>query len=160
MNTIKNNKNIFIFIGALVVIAVLILVTKKHDDDTLVNDDMMQEDTETLGTPDASVEIPMPDASAWMPQEVSESKLTLSVPETYFVSKPRIDDCDVTSISTEANGKPVSVALVYNKDCANQDLAINFAKRVEKDGYVFRTNYSSASILAVFDQIVASAQVK
>lgn len=161
MDTVKNNKNIFIFIGVLVVVAVLVFVIKKENDDAVMDDTMTENDeSETLGNPDTSVEIPIPDASSWMAQEVSESKLTLSVPESYFVSKPRIDDCDVTSISTEANGKPVSVALVYNQDCANEDLGINFAKRVEKNGYIFRTNYSSPSVLAVFDQIVASAKVQ
>jgi hypothetical protein len=101
----------------------------------------------------------MPADGEWMPKEVSEDKLTLDIPSGYYVSRPRIGDCDVTSISTVTdNGKPVSIALVYNVGCTNADLQTNAAQSIEKNGYIFRTNYTSPSVIAVFEKIVNSAK--
>ncbi len=126
------------------------------NDDASNSSDVKDLTGEVAGT---DTTIDMPAESDWMEKEVSEDKLTLQIPEQYFVSKPRISGCDVTSISTQLpNGKPVSVALVYNVECENADLKANASQSIEKNGYIFRTNYTSPSVIAVFERIVNSAK--
>jgi len=160
MEKIKNNKGGLIVLLALIILTVVFFATKKPK--VLVNDDASNSSDvkdltgEVAGT---DTTIDMPAESDWMEKEVSEDKLTLQIPEQYFVSKPRISGCDVTSISTQLpNGKPVSVALVYNVECENADLKANASQSIEKNGYIFRTNYTSPSVIAVFERIVNSAK--
>ncbi len=159
MDTVKQNKGGLLVLLALVILTVVFFATKKPKDEVLVNDDVLT-DVDPLVGPESSanVYVPMPADSEWMPKEVSEDKLTLDIPADYYVSRPRIGDCDVTSISTISNGKPVSIALVYNVGCDNADLQTNAAQSVEKNGYIFRTNYTSPSVIAVFEKIANSAK--
>jgi len=160
MEKIKNNKGGLIVLLALIILTVVFFATKKPK--VLVNDDASNSsDIKDLTGEVAGTDtiIDMPAESDWMEKEVSEDKLTLQIPEQYFVSKPRISGCDVTSISTQLpNGKPVSVALVYNVECENADLKANASQSIEKNGYIFRTNYTSPSVIAVFERIVNSAK--
>ena len=158
MDTVKKNKGGLLVLLALVILTVVFFATKKPKE-VIVNDDMIEDSNPLVGSESsANVYIPMPSDSSWMQNEVSENKLTLDVPEEYYISKPRIGDCDVTSISTVSNGKPVSVALVYNVGCDNADLQNNLAQSIEKNCYVFRTNYTSPSVVAIFERIVNSAR--
>ena len=157
MEKFKENKNTVLVILAIVVLVVVFFITKDSKDDVMVNDDVLNENGQVEGDSISNTEIPMP--TEWASQEVSEDKLTLDIPTEYFVSKPRIGDCDVTSISTvRDNGKPVSVALVYNVGCTHPDLLSNASKSIEKNGYIFRTNYTSPSVLAVYERLVESAR--
>lgn len=160
MDKVKGNKGGLMVLLALVILTIVFFATKKPREEVVVNDDVLSEIDPLVGSESsANVYIPMPGDSDWIATEVFEDKLTLDVPTEYYVSKPRIGDCDVTSISTvTSDGKPVSIALVYNVECENADLKVNFAERVEKNGYVFRTNYTSPSVLAVFERLVESAQ--
>lgn len=160
MDKVKENKGGLMVLLALVILTVVFFVTKKPKQDVLVNDDVLSEVDPLVGSESsASVYVPMPADSQWIPKEVSEDKLTLDIPTEYYVSKPRIGDCDVTSISTvTADGKPVSIALVYNVGCDNADLKVNYSQAIEKNGYIFRTNYTSPSVLAVFERLVNSAK--
>ncbi len=160
MDYIKQNKNTVAMILAVIVLVIVFFATKKHKNDVVVNDDVINDPNGSVeGDSTSNTEIPMPEESSWMSNEVSEDKLTLDIPEQYFVSKPKIGDCDVTSISTiRDNGKPVSVAFVYNVGCTHPDLLSNASKSVEKNGYIFRTNYTSPSVIAVFERIVNSAR--
>lgn len=160
MDKVKENKGGLMVLLALVVLTIVFFATKKTTEELVVNDDALEEVDPVVG-PEASsnVFIPMPSDADWIPKEVSENSLILDIPSEYFVSKPRIGDCDVTSISTVSpDGKPISVALVYNVGCDNADLKVNFAQSIEKNGYIFRTNYTSPSVLAVFERLVESAK--
>ncbi len=158
MDKVKENKGGLIVLLALVILTVVFFATKKPKDEAMVNETPEEVDPLVGSESGSSVYIPMPEDSQWMSKEVSESKLTLDIPSEYYVSRPRIGDCDVTSISTVSNGKPVSIALVYNVGCDNADLKTNSAQSIEKNGYVFRTNYTSPSVVAVFERIVESAK--
>ncbi|MDQ5883104.1 MAG: hypothetical protein QG654_15 [Patescibacteria group bacterium] len=156
MDKVKENKGGLMVLLALVVLTVVFFATKKPKEEVAVNDDVLE--GETLGGNVSNTTIPMPPVESWETKEVSEGKLNLDIPREYYVSKPNIEGCDATSISTELNGKPVSVAFVYKVGCENVDLTTGFAKSVEKNGYVFRTNYTSPSVIAVFEKIVNSAK--
>ncbi len=160
MDKVKENKGGLMVLLALVLLTVVFFATKKPKDEVIINDDAASDVAGLVeGESTTNTAIPMPDEASWAPQEVSENKLTLDIPQEYFVSKPRIGGCDVTSISTvRDNGKPVSVALVYNVGCSHPDLQLNASKSVEKNGYIFRTNYTSPSVLAIFERIVESAR--
>lgn len=160
MENAKQTKGGLLVLIALVILTVVFFVTKKAKDEVVVNSDELTEVDPLVGSESsANIYVPMPDDSQWMPKEVSEDKLTLDIPSEYYVSRPRIGDCDVTSISTVTdNGKPVSIALVYNVGCTNADLQTNAAQSIEKNGYIFRTNYTSPSVIAVFERIVNSAK--
>lgn len=160
MEKIKQNKNTVLIIGAIVVLVIVFFATNKKTEDAIIVDDSAltnELDGEALGESAATTEIPMPEESSWVAQPVSDSGLTLSIPQDYFVSKPRISGCDATSISTMQGGKPVSIAFVYNVGCEHPDLKVGFSQAIEKNGYIFRTNYTSPSVLAVFERIVNSA---
>ena len=158
MDTIKENKGGLIVLLVLVILTIGFFVFKGPKAEAPVVEN--PEVTDPLVGPEAgaNVYVPMPDDADWIANEVFENKLTLNIPSEYYVSKPRIGNCDVTSISTVSNGKPVSIALVYNVGCDNADLKVNAAQSIEKNGYVFRTNYTSPSVVAVFEKIVASAK--
>jgi len=159
MEKVKENRGGFMVLLALVVLTIVFFVTKKTTEEVVINEDNLEEIDPLVG-PEASanVFVPMPSDADWIPKEVSENNLVLDIPSEYYVSKPRIGNCDVTSISTESNGKPISIALVYNVGCDNADLKVNFAQSIEKNGYIFRTNYTSPSVIAVFERIVESAK--
>lgn len=160
MDKVKENKGVLMVLLALVILTIVFFATKKTTEEVLVNEDVLSEVDPLVGSESsANVYVPMPEDADWIPTEVSEDKLTLDVPTEYYVSKPRIGDCDVTSISTVSpDGKPISVALIYNVGCDNADLKVNFAEAIEKNGYIFRTNYTSPSVLAVFERLVKSAK--
>lgn len=160
MDYIKQNKNTVAMILAIVVLIIVFFATKKPKEEVVVNDDAASDVAGLVeGESTTNTAIPMPDEASWAANEVSENKLTLDIPQEYFVSKPRIGDCDVTSISTvRDNGKPVSVALVYNVGCEHPDLQLNASKSIKKNGYIFRTNYTSPSVIAVYERIVESAR--
>lgn len=160
MEKIKQNRNIVLIIGAIVVLIIVFFATNKKTEDAIIVDDSALTDElsgEALGESAVTTEIPMPEESSWVEQSVSDSGLTLSIPQEYFVSKPRIPGCDTTSISTMQGGRPISVAFVYNTSCEYPDLKVGFSQAIEKNGYIFRTNYTSPSVLAVFERIVNSA---
>ena len=159
MDKVKENKGGLMVLLALVILTVVFFITKKPKDDVMVNEDVMEVDPLVGSESSANVYVPMPEDSQWIEKEVSEDKLTLDIPSEYYVSKPRIGDCDVTSISTvSSSGKPVSIALVYNVGCENADLQVNYAQSIEKNGYIFRTNYTSPSVMAIFERLVNSAK--
>jgi hypothetical protein len=156
MEKIKKNRNALLIIGAIVILAIVFFATKGDRAEVVVNDDALTDELGLVeGDAASSTEIPMPED--WETQEVSGGALTLDIPTEYFVSKPRIAGCDATSISTTQNGKPVSVAFVYDVGCQHPDLQVGYAHRIERNGYIFRTNYNSPSVLAVFEKIVNSA---
>lgn len=157
MEKIKQNRNLILIVVAIALLVLVFFLTKGEREDVVVNEDVLT-DGETLGESAVSTQIPMPAPESWESKEVSEGKLNLEIPREYYVSKPNIPGCDATSISTEVNGKPVSVAFVYDVGCTNQDVRTNAAKSVEKNGYIFRTNYTSPSVIAVFEKIVNSAK--
>lgn len=159
MENIKQNRNTVLIVGAIIILVIVFFATKKTTDAPMVNDDALSAelDGEALGESAMTTEIPMPDESSWQNKEVTPGTLTLQIPEEYYVSKPRIPGCDATSISTMRDSKPVSVAFVYNVGCEHSDLRVGFSQAIEKNGYIFRTNYSSPSVLAVFERIVNSA---
>lgn len=158
MEKFKENKGGLIVLVALILLTIAFFVFKSPKVEAPVENN--EEVTDPLVGPEAgaNVYVPMPADADWIPQEVFENKLTLDIPNGYYVSKPRIGDCDVTSISTESNGKPISVAFIYNVGCDNADLKVNAAQSIEKNGYIFRTNYTSPSVVAVFEKIVAGAK--
>jgi hypothetical protein len=157
MEKIKQNRNTILIVLAIILLVVVFFLTKDKKEGVMVNDDALI-DGETLGESATSTQIPMPAPESWEAKEVSEGKLNLEIPREYYVSKPNIAGCDATSIGTEINGKPVSVAFVYDIGCTNEDVRANAAKSVEKNGYVFRTNYTSPSVIVVFEKIVNSAK--
>ncbi len=160
MDKIKQNRNILLVAAAIVILAIVFFATKGDRAEVVVGDDALTDELGLVeGEAISNTYIPMPEDSSWAPKEVSNGALTLDIPTEYFVSKPRIPGCDATSISTaKADGKPVSVAFVYNLGCEHPDLQFGYAHRIERNGYVFRTNYSSPSVLAVFERIVNSAK--
>ena len=158
MDKIKQNKGGLVVLLLLVILTIVFFVFKGPKAEAPVIENSEAVDPLVGPESSANIYIPMPNDADWIANEVFENKLTLDIPSEYYVSKPRIGDCDVTSISTVSNGKPVSIALVYNVGCDNADLKVNSAQSIEKNGYVFRTNYTSPSVVAVFEKIVASAK--
>lgn len=158
MEKIKQNRYLVFIVLAIILLAIIFFATNKTEEAIVEEDNLSEVIGEVEGDVAQNTEIPMPEESSWVENEVSPNSLTLDVPTEYFVSKPRIEGCDATSISAMHAGKPVSVAFVYNVDCDHPDLKLNAARFVEKNGYIFRTNYTSPSVIAVFERLVNSAR--
>ncbi len=154
--------NIVIIVIALALI--IFLVTKKKADTTPIDETPVNEtptETNNGATGNQNV-IPVPAESSWQNKEV-KGKISFDAPSDYYISYPVIGGCkDVVSISTQTAVDPtIAIALIYKEGCVNDaDVTGFYAHREVKDGYVFQTNSTNATIRAVFDRIVASAEVK
>ncbi len=152
--------NIIIIILAVALIIFLFAKNKKTEDMTPVGDDTQSENGGAgMG---GGIVVPTPAADSWKPADI-DSDISFEIPETYYVSHPVIGECkDVTSISTQTATAPtVSIALVYKEGCITEaDVTSYYSRREVREGYVFQTNSSSPSVLAIFDKIVASAKAK
>lgn len=163
MNSNKSKiKNIVVIIIALALIAFLVLKEKKTE--TVVPVEETPSETENGSGANAGNggAIPVPAESSWTEKEVKD-KITFDAPADYYISYPVIGGCsDVVSISTQTPTDPtIAVAMIYKEGCVSDtDVTMNYAMREVKDGYVFQTNSNHPTVRAVFDRIVASAEVK
>lgn len=151
--------NIIIIVLALALIVFLLVGKKKDAAKAPVDDNSASSETTNPNTTPAVV-VPTPAADSWKSTTIVSGP-TFDIPNDYYVSHPVIDECnDVTSISTQTATVPtISVALVYKDGCVkNPDVTDHYTKREVKNGYVFQTSSKNASVLAIFDHIVASVK--
>ncbi len=151
---------IAIIVLALALIIFLIVKDKKVEAPSEIPVD--ENHSETVNPSSEDAVIPVPAESSWMPKTV-ENEITFDAPSDYFISYPVIGECDdVISISTATATDPtIAVALIYKEGCVKDtDVTEFYAHRQVKDGYVFQTNSTHPTVLAVFDRIVASAEVE
>ncbi len=155
------NIAIIVLIVALAVIFVASKVGKKSDTDIVAPD----ESSETVGTEsqntstNTSVSVPEP-VGEWTSGSI-KNEITFDVPPTYYVSYPVIGDCDnVVSISTQTSGAPtLPIALIYKDGCVTDTVVTGkYTHREVKNGYVFQTNSNNASVVSLYNRIVASAK--
>jgi hypothetical protein len=162
MNSNSKTRNIIIgvIVVVLVVLGIIFLGKGGTSSDEAQEPAPTNTDTSSnINTP-APVVIPMPAENSWTTKSI-KSDISFEIPDNYYISYPRIDGCDsVASIGTQTAGAPVvSVVLIYKKGCVtNTDVSTGVVRMQEKNGYIFQTNSGSASVLAVFDRIVASAK--
>jgi len=153
--------NIVIIVIALALI--IFLVTKKKTEAPTVETPINETPTETnTGATGNQNVIPVPAESSWQKKEVA-GKISFDAPSDYYISYPVIGGCkDVVSISTQTAVDPtIAIALIYKEGCVNDaDVTGFYTHREVKNGYVFQTNSTNATVRAVFDRIVASAEVK
>lgn len=154
--------NIAIIVIALALIIFLVVKEKKSDNDAVVPSDEASENDGTNGTATGGAAIPVPSEASWT-ERTTETKLSFEVPEEYYISYPVIGGCDeVVSISTQTPTDPtIAVALIYKEGCVTDvDVTGFYAHQEVKNGYVFQTNSNHPTVRAVFDRIVATAEVK
>ncbi len=156
--------NIVIIIVALALIAFLVFKDKKTDNGAENETPNTETPDNTNGTgANAGGAIPVPAESSWTETKGAEDKITFDAPAEYYISYPVIGGCsDVVSISTQTASDPtIAVAMIYKEGCVTDtDVTMNYAMREVKNGYVFQTNSNHPTVRAVFDRIVASAQIK
>lgn len=154
--------NIVIIVLAIALIIFLIAKGKKADAPVDETPDTVATVTDKPSVIGDSGAIPVPAESSWTEKEVKD-KITFDAPADYYISYPVIGGCkDVVSISTQTPTDPtIAVAMIYKEGCVTDtDVTMNYAMREVKDGYVFQTNSTHPTVRAVFDRIVASAEVK
>lgn len=165
-NNLKKKSQIFniiiiVLVVALIVIFVVSKMGKKVNQDLVVPEESSETtETESLNTTTTvGASIPEP-IGPWTSGSIG-SDITFDVPPTYYVSRPVIGECDdVVSISTQTSGAPtVPIALIYKDGCVTDTLVTGkYTYREVKNGYVFQTNSTNSSVLALFNKIVASAK--
>ncbi len=154
--------NIIIIVLALALIAVIAFSKRDKNPDTNVNtNDNASSTTSTTGssTIGGGTEVPAP-TGVWTSGSFG-TNITFDVPPNYYISHPVIGSCkDVTSISTQTAGDPtVPVALIYKAGCVTDDaVTTKYTHQTIKNGYVFQTSATSASVVSIYNQIVASAK--
>lgn len=159
--------NIVIIVLALALIIFLVAKNNPADEAEVENPNENAGETETgnenvNGQTGPEVVIPTPTAESWEGQTV-ENEISFNAPNDYYISYPVIGDCeDVVSISTQTPTDPtIPVALIYKEGCVKDtEVTGNYTYREVKGGYVFQTNSRHSSVIAVFNQIVASAKAE
>lgn len=163
MNNKSRVLNIAIIVLALALIIFLVVKEKKSDTDTEtpINETPSETDNNGAGANNGGA-VPVPSEASWGERE-TETELTFEAPEEYYISYPVIGGCDeVVSISTQTPTDPtIAVALIYKDGCVTDvDVTGFYAHREVKNGYVFQTNSTHPTVMAVFNRIVATAEVK
>lgn len=154
--------NIAIIVIALALIVFLVVKEKKADVDTETPNGENPTETTGNGNMNSGGAIPVPSEASWG-ERTTETKLSFEVPEEYYISYPVIGGCDeVVSISTQTPTDPtIAVALIYKEGCVTDvDVTGFYAHQEVKNGYVFQTNSTHPTVMAVFNRIVATAEVK
>lgn len=161
MNNKSRVLNIAIIVLALALIIFLVVKEKKSDtDENPINETPSETDNNGAGANNGGA-IPVPSEASWGETE-TKTKLSFEVPEEYYISYPVIGGCDeVVSISTQTPTDPtIAVALIYKDGCVTDvDVTGFYAHREVKNGYVFQTNSTHPTVMAVFNRIVATAEV-
>lgn len=159
----SNILNIIIIVLVLALVAVFFVGKGKDgDDNEVVNPDNASSttsDVEIDTTSDTSAGVPTP-VGTWTSGSI-KNEITFDVPPNYYVSYPVIGECkDVVSISTQTSGAPtIPVALIYKDGCVTDSVVMSkYTHREVKNGYVFQTNATNSSVVALFNKIVASAK--
>ncbi len=163
MNNKSRVLNIAIIVLALALIIFLVVKEKKSDtDENPINETPSETDNNGAGANNGGA-IPVPSEASWGETETeTKTKLTFEAPEDYYISYPVIGGCDeVVSISTQTPTDPtIAVALIYKDGCVTDvDVTGFYAHREVKNGYVFQTNSTHPTVMAVFNRIVATAEV-
>ncbi len=154
--------NIAIIVIALALIIFLVVKEKKADVDTENPNGENPTETTGNGNMNSGGAIPVPSEASWGERE-TKTELSFEAPADYYISYPVIGGCDeVVSISTQTPTDPtISVALIYKEGCVTDaDVTEFYAHQEVKNGYVFQTNSNHPTVRAVFDRIVATAEVK
>lgn len=152
--------NIVIIILALALIIFLIAKGKSNNVEETPIEETPSETENTGGNVEAV--IPMPSAESWEGKTI-KNEISFDAPNNYYISYPVIGECrDVISISTQTPTDPtIAVAMIYKDGCViDVDVTTGYTHREVKDGYVFQTNSNHPTVLAVFNQIVASAKAE
>lgn len=152
--------NVIIIILAIALIIFLIVKGNRANegDETPVD----ETPNETVSGNEGEAVIPMPSADSWEENSI-ENEIVFNTPDDYYISYPVIGECeDVISISTQTPTDPtIPVAMIYKDGCVmDEDVLNSYTYREVKDGYVFQTNSRHSTVLAVFNQIVASAKAQ
>ncbi len=149
---------IVVLVVALVAIFIVSKIGKSGDKDALPVTEPEAVIEETVENP-APIVLPEP-VGVWTSGSI-KNEITFDIPPTYYVSYPVIGECkDVVSISTQASGAPtIPIALIYKDGCITDTVVMGkYTHREVKNGYVFQTNSTNASVVGLFDRIVASAK--
>lgn len=152
---------IIVLIVALVAIFVGSKLGKKADQDMTVPEESSEttETEENTSGTTGGASVPEP-VGAWTAGSIG-TDITFDVPPNYYVSRPVIGGCtDVVSITTQTSGAPtVPVALIYKEGCVTDtEVTTRYTHREVKNGYVFQTNTTNATVLSLYNRIVASAK--
>lgn len=159
----SNILNIVIIILVLALVVVFFVGKGKngHSDEP-VNTDNASSTTSGVDkdkTSGTSLGVPEP-VGTWTTGSI-KNDISFDVPPNYYVSYPVIGECkDVVSITTQTSSAPtVPVALIYKAGCVTDATVLaKYTRQETKNGYVFQTNSTDATVLALFARIVTSAK--
>jgi hypothetical protein len=161
MNKKSNILNVVIILLILALLAVIFFAGrgKNSDDITITTNENASSTTAGVTGTTSGVSVPVP-TGAWTSGAIG-TDISFDVPPNYYVSHPVIGSCrDVVSISTQTSSAPtIPIALIYKAGCVKDESVMkNYTHQEIKNGYVFQTTATNATVLSIFNQIVASAK--